>query len=286
MPIRVLIVDDEPTPRARVRRLLRDEPDAEVVGECEDGRAAVEQLRQLRPDVVFLDVSMPELDGFAVLDELPPALRPLVVFVTAYDEYALRAFDVHAVDYLLKPFERDRFRAAFSRLRERLAARRSSGAAPSPDAPVTPDGAGRALAALLEEVRAERRAIGELVERVQGAPGVTPQYADRVPVRTDGRITFVRLADVDWIEASGNYVRLHTARGEHVVRDSLAALETRLDPRRFVRIHRGTIVNLDRVKEMQPWFSGDYVLILQNSARLKLSRSYRDAILERMGDPG
>jgi two-component system LytT family response regulator len=266
MTIRVLIVDDEPVARTRIRRLLRGTPDVEIVGECEDGRSAVESIQQLRPDVVFLDIQMPEMDGFDTLAAVPESAQPLVVFVTAYDEYALRAFEVHAFDYLLKPFDSDRFRNAFARVRKQLEGRQA------PDM--------HAVLSLLQDIReGQERSLEHT-----GAPA-QPRFLDRLMIRTDGRFTFLKVAEIDWFDAAGNYVRVHSPRGAFLVRDSLASLEERLDPQSFVRIHRSTIVRLDAVKEMQAWFSGDHVVILHNGTRLKLSRSYRDHVRERMGSP-
>ena len=265
MPIRVLIVDDEPAARARIRRLLGDESNVEIVGECGDGDSAVKAVAELSPDVLFLDIQMPESDGFDVLERLERKPHPLVVFVTAYDQYALRAFEVHALDYLLKPFDAERFRAAFARVRERLANNERTEE--------------RLVRALLDELRAGR---GELERLVKGEP----RYIERIMVRSQGRITFLRVADLDFLEASGNYVKLHTAKGSHLIRETLSGLEARLDPAQFVRIHRSTIVNLDRVREMQPWFSGDYLVLLHSGAKLKLSRSYREAMENRMVSAG
>lgn len=257
MPIRVLIVDDEPAARSRIRRLLKDEPDVDVVGESSDGASAVSAVASLKPDVLFLDIQMPESDGFDVLERLPSDKRPLVVFVTAYDQYALKAFEVHALDYLLKPFDAERFRASFTRVRDRLAHDQRTDV--------------RLVRSLIDEIRAGRADLERLVKG-------EPRHLERIMVRSSGKITFVKVADLDWLEASGNYVRLHTARGSHLIRETLSNLESRLDPHQFVRIHRSTIVNLDRVKEMQPWFSGDYLVILHSGVKLKLSRSFREAI--------
>jgi two-component system LytT family response regulator len=190
---------------------------------------------------------------------------PLVVFVTAYDEYALQAFEVHALDYLLKPFDAERFRAAFSRVRERLTSNQRTETS--------------TMQSLVDELRAGRV---ELERLVRGEP----RYLERIMVRASGRITFLKVADLDWLEASGNYVKLHTARGSHLIRETLSGLESRLDPNLFVRIHRSTIVNLDRVKEMQPWFSVDYLVILHSGVKLKLSRSFREAMESRMLSAG
>ena len=253
MTIRALIVDDEPLARERIRHLLRGVDDVDVVGECRNGKAAVEAVRTKGPDLVFLDVQMPELDGFGVLEQLDPAEIPAVVFVTAYDRYAIEAFEVHALDYLLKPFDRDRFLKTVQRVRDHLRARNGT-ALP-----------GR-LQALLEDLSA------------RGG------RSDRVVVRSAGRIVFLPTAEIDWIEAADNYVRLHAGKQVHVMRETMQALEQMLDADRFVRIHRSSIVNLDRVREVQPWFHGEYVLILQDGTKLTTGRAYRarlDGLLRR-----
>jgi two-component system LytT family response regulator len=259
MTLSVVIVDDEAIARRRLRRLLGREQGVEIAAECRNGRDAIAEIRARAPDLVFLDVQMPELDGFAVLEALDPEHVPAVVFVTAYDHYAVRAFEVHALDYLLKPFSESRFRSAFRRARDLLAERN--------DRP--PDGR---ILALLERLAAD-----------VGRPGAT-DHLRRILVRTNGRVVFVRSSDVDWIEAAGNYVKLHVGRQAYLVRATLATIEERLDPATFARIHRSTIVNLDRIREMQPWFSGDSVLILHDGAKLRVTRTYREA-LERRLDP-
>jgi two-component system LytT family response regulator len=249
MKIRAAIVDDEPLARERLRTLLRAEGDVSVVAECAEGRAAVRAIETHRPDVVFLDVQMPEMDGFAVLQALSPRRVPNVVFVTAYDKYALQAFDVHAVDYLLKPFDRDRFRRALARVRAAVEA----GEPPTPR-----------LLALLERLRREGR-------------------LDRLVVKSRGRIVFLRADEIDWIEAAGNYVRVHAGKEAHLMRETLGTLEERLDHGRFVRIHRSTIVNLDSVKELVPSFHGDYVVRLRDGTELVLSRSFRGRVPHLLG---
>jgi two-component system LytT family response regulator len=260
----VLIADDEAVARARLRRLFAQSPDVAVVAECADGREAVAAVERLRPDVVFLDIRMPELDGFGVVDALAGEgaggghQAPHVVFVTAYDAHAVRAFEVNAVDYLLKPVDAERLRATLDRVRRRDAA---GGRAPAPDQ--------RRLLALLEELVAARPASARLGERLL--------------VRGEGRMYFVRLSDVDYLESAGNYVTLHAGEARHQVRERIGELARRLDPRRFVRIHRTAIVNVDRVREIQPWFSGDAVVILHSGRKLRLSRMYRAALEETFG---
>jgi len=282
--VRVLIVDDEALARQRVRRLLQNEADVEVVGEAETGRDAVAMIRELQPDLVCLDVQMPGLDGFGVLEELDGGPVPMVLFITAYDEHAQRAFDVHAVDYVLKPVDADRFRAAFDKARKQRA---NAVAA-------------ERLGELLETVRrladGSAAAAGGVADLAAGlsaggasaAAGAVPgagngRYASRILVKQDGRMFFVKTTEIDWIEADRNYVRLHVGKTAHTIRERISHLEETLDPRLFARIHRSTIVNLNRVREMQQWFSGDYVVILEDGTRLRLSRHYRDRVEKQVG---
>ena len=249
--IRALVADDEPLARARVVSLLKGESDIEVVRECATGEEARAAIEQGNLDLLFLDIQMPEVTGLDLARTIQANGMPAVVFVTAYDQYALRAFEVHALDYLLKPFSSDRFRAALGHAREHLAKRR---VAPAPG-----DDAARGGA--------------ELGRR------------NRLMVKSGGRIHFVRTGDIDWCEAAGNYVRMHVGQQEHLVRDTMAHLESQLDTQQFMRIHRSTIVNVDRIQEMQSSFNGEYVVLLRNGTRLTLSRGYRDAIQARLGKP-
>jgi two-component system LytT family response regulator len=257
MPItRALIVDDERMARKRLRTLLASEKDFDVVGECANGAAAVDTIRTLMPDLVFLDVQMPELDGFGVVREVGADRMPFVVFVTAFDQYALRAFEVSALDYLTKPFDRERFQDTLRRVRQQVALR--EGARTGRD--TVGDELHKRLAALLDQV--QRR----------------PRLAERLMIRTGGRVIFLRADEVDWIEAAGNYVKLHSGRDTHLLHEGLASLATRLDPSLFARIHRSTLVNLDRVREVQPWFHGDAVAILRDGTKLSVSRTYRQRL--------
>lgn len=284
MHVRVLIVDDEALARQRVRRLLQNEADVEVVGEAETGHEAVAMIRELQPDLVCLDVQMPGLDGFGVLRELDGGHVPMILFVTAYDEHAQRAFDVHAVDYVLKPVDADRFRAAFDKARKQRA---NAVAA-------------ERLGELLDTVRrladgsAPADTAAALAGGVAGVAGVPAaaataggnangRYASRILVKQDGRMFFVKTTEIDWIEADRNYVKLHVGKTAHTIRERISHLEETLDPRLFARIHRSTIVNLNRVREMQQWFSGDYVVILEDGTRLRLSRHYRDRVEKQVG---
>jgi len=247
--IRTLIVDDETHARTRIRQLLKDEPDFEILPECANGRQAVERIQREKPDLVFLDVQMPRLNGLDVCEAAAAAgaAMPLVIFVTAYDEYALKAFEFHAIDYLLKPFDRQRFQKALGHARDQLA--RAKGGATDPR-----------LCALLEDLRSRAARPGRLV------------------FRQNGRVIFIRPETLDWIEADGNYVRIHAGNESHYVRETLTALDAQLPADKFMRISRSIIVNLDRVKELQPLFYGDYVVILQNGSRLNMSRNYRDRL--------
>jgi two-component system LytT family response regulator len=250
--IRTLVVDDEPIARERILSLLQQETDVEVIGQCADGVQAVSAIQQQSPDLVFLDVQMPGCDGFGVIQNIGPDRMPTVVFVTAYDEYALRAFEVHALDYLLKPFGKDRFQETLKHARESLERRRAGDL-------------GRRLLALVHDLKPEQ------------------QRLDRLVVKSGGRVFFLRTEEIDWIEAAGNYVRLHLGEESHLFRETMNGMESRLDGRRFVRIHRSRIVNTERIKELQPWFNGEYVVILRNGTRLTLSRGYREKLQEQLG---
>jgi two-component system, LytTR family, response regulator len=244
MSLRILIVDDESAARRRIRRLLTGEDDVTVVGECADGVSALSAIAKCRPDVAFLDVQMPELDGFGVVRSLTAAELPALVFVTAYDRYALRAFDVQAIDYLLKPFTRERFRTALTRARDRV----------------------------------HERSKADRVARLLAHLDASQHYPARVAVRTGDRFVAVDWHDVDWIEAADNYVTLHVGGREYLLRDTLTSIERQLDPDRFTRVHRSAIVQLDRIVELHPATHGDADLVLRNGTRLTLTRTWRDAV--------
>jgi two-component system LytT family response regulator len=238
--MRALIVDDEELARERVRTLLAAHRDVELAGECANGFEAVREIERLDPDLLFLDIQMPQMDGFGVLEALRDrASLPAVIFVTAYDAYALKAFEVHAVDYLLKPFDRERFEAALDRVRRDR------------------DRGDAGLQSVLDDARKRLK---------------------RFVIRLPDRIYFIPIEDVDWMEAAGNYVRLHAGRESHLLRETMAHLEETLDAEVFLRIHRSTIVNVTRIRELQPTFGGDYLVTLRNDARLHLSRRYRAAL--------
>lgn len=253
MTLRVVVADDEPIALRGLRRLLAAMPGVEVVAECGNGREAVAAIQARRPDLAVLDVQMPELDGIGVVQALAPGELPGIVFVTAYDRYAVAAFDLHAIDYVLKPVRADRFRTALARARQRLAAERRD------------ELAGR---------------LGRLLEDLGSARG----GSDRFLVRSGKRAYFVPLSDIEWLEAADNYVRLHAGGRHHVIRETMKHLEEWL-PKRFVRVHRSAIVNLDRVGEMRPLPSGDWTLLMTGGATVTLSRGYRAAFEERVGRP-
>lgn len=252
MKLQTLIVDDEPLARERIRTLLADEPDVEIIGECANGRAAAAAIQKLKPDLLFLDVQMPELDGFGVLDQIAAAKMPTIIFVTAYDQYALRAFEVHALDYLLKPFDRERFQKALQRARLQIQQAKNGEI-------------NTRVLALLEDLRAEKK------------------WLERLVIKSGGRIFFLKVEEIDWIEAAGNYVRLHVERETHLLRETIKNLESQLDPKKFLRINRSTLVRLDRIKELQPWFNGEHAIILQDGVQLTSSRGYREKLDELMG---
>lgn len=247
MKIRTLIVDDEPLAREWVRNGLQNEPDLEIIGECGDGFEAVKAIAAEKPDLVLLDVQMPGLDGFGVLASVEAEDLPAVVFVTAFDRYALKAFEAHAVDYLMKPFSSERLHEAVERAR--AAIDRSA----SKDLKAT-------LHALLEDIRRERA------------------YPEWLLIKKDDRSVFLRVDDIDWIESARNNVRLHVGKDVYVYHETTSGIEARLDPRRFFRIHRSTIVHIERIREMHPWFNGDYAITLKDGTRLTLSSTYRERL--------
>jgi two-component system LytT family response regulator len=248
-----MVADDERVARNRLTRLLSEVGDAEVVAECADGASTIAAVKTEKPDVLFLDVEMPEGSGFDVAGAIAGVDRaPMIVFVTAFDQHAVRAFEVHATDYLLKPFGADRLAVTWQRVRDQLSRGDS--------------GTGRVLAALDE------------LKRSRANPG----YRDRLLVNNDGRSTIVKTVDIEWIEAAANYVKIHIGKAKYLLREPLTSLEGHLDPQHFVRVHRSAIVNLDFIAEIQPWFSGDQVIILKTGERVKLSRTFRKTFEERV----
>lgn len=249
-PLRAVLADDEPLARRRLRGVLAGQPDVEIAAECANGLEAVAAIERERPDVVFLDVRMPGLDGLGVLDRVPADLRPRVVFVTAYDRYAVRAFDLRAIDYVLKPYDDERLLAAVARARESMQT-----AQPVPE---------------LAEVVALLKNLNQ--------PNPAP-----LAVRTRRGTVLVPVEELDWVEAEDNYVRLHVAGKSHLLRATLAEMEERLPVRAFLRVHRGAIVNLERVRELQPSTHGDFKIVLRDGALVPMSRRFRAQVEERLG---
>jgi two-component system LytT family response regulator len=254
--IRTLIVDDEPLARRNLRVLLEKDPQIEIVEECRNGREAVKAINTLSPDLIFLDIQMPEMDGFDVLEHVGPEHIQAIIFVTAFDQYALKAFDVHALDYLLKPFDDERFAHALKRAKAQIEAHEINRLS-------------KRLLALLEERESERKVDQQ-------------DYLTRLMIKDSGRVRLLKVDEIDFVEADGNYAKLHAGRTTHLLREKMNDLEGRLDPARFVRIHRSIIVNLDRIKEMHPHFNGDYIVVLQDGRQLRMSRTRREHLEARL----
>lgn len=251
MNIRAVIVDDEPLARRGLLRFLKSDPEIEVLSECGDGQSAVGAILGKKPNLVFLDVQMPEMDGLEVVRRIGPAQMPTTIFVTAYDRYALQAFDANALDYLLKPVGQERFQIALGRAKERISEKSKSETV-------------LRMMATLEEIKRQ------------------DEYLERLPVSGNGRILFVKTKEIDWIEANGNYARLYVGAQTHDIRETLSTLERKLNPRDFLRIHRSTIVNVHFIREIQPWFHGYHLVLLQNGKELRMSR-YQDEVAKRLG---
>jgi two-component system LytT family response regulator len=252
--IKTLIVDDEPLARRNLRVLLERDPQIEILDECRNGREAVKAINTLSPDLIFLDIQMPEMDGFDVLARVGPEHIQAIIFVTAFDQYALKAFDVHALDYLLKPFDDERFARALERAKSQIAAREINQLS-------------ERLLALLEEREGSKQ---------------EERYLTRLMIKASSRMMLLKVDEIDFIEADGNYAKLHAGRKTHLLREKMNDLEGRLDPAKFVRIHRSIIVNLERIKEMHPHFNGDYVVVLEDGRQLKLSRTRREHLEARL----
>lgn len=249
MKIRTVVVDDEPLARRRILSLLKSDASFEVVGECGSGEAAVETILSVKPDLVFLDVQMPSLDGFGVLQAIAPVHMPLIIFVTAFDQYAVQAFDAHAADYLLKPFRLERFREALKRARQQLEQGYDN----------------QKLLALVRQFNADH---------------------ERIVIRTEGRIVFLKAAEIDWIQAAANYVHVHCREQNYSVREKISSLEEVLPANKFMRIHRSIIVNLDKVREIQPCGAGEFIVLLNSGRELPLGRTYRQAVENSVGHVG
>ena len=253
--ITVLIVDDEPLARKFIRRMLENDRSIEIVGECGNGKEAVAVVLEKKPDLVFLDIQMPEMDGFTMIETFGIENLPNIVFVTAYEQYAIRAFEIHALDYLLKPFDQARFEKAMKHVRAKFADQRQN--------------------------ETEQKQIAALLENVKQKP----RFLDRLVIKADGRIVFLKTEDIDWIQADDKYVHLHAGNKSHLVRQTLGAMEAQLDTQTFIRVHRSAIVNIGRIKELQPMFTGEHTIILENGTKLTLSRSYKNKLFELLGNP-
>ena len=251
MSLTALVIDDEPIARHAVVRLLREDPDIEVTGECGDGVSAVAAIREQSPDLVFLDIQMPAITGLDVVATIGAARMPATIFVTAYEQFAVRAFEANAVDYLVKPFSRERFAETLRRAKQRLATARGADA----------DATARIM-----------QALASLQQR--------DAYLERIPVREDERVVLVDVDDIVWVKASGNTVRLHLADRVHEVRETMATLAARLDPRHFARVHRSAIINIRRVKDIHPWFNGYHVVTMDTGQQLRMSRYQHEAFLK------
>lgn len=245
MNIRTLIVEDMLLARQRLKRHLKKEPDITIVGESTNGAEAVAAIESIKPDLVFLDVQMPEMDGFEVVETVGIGNMPAVIFVTAFDQFALRAFEVHAIDYLLKPFDEERLKRTLERARKIIQEPKN-------------ENLDERMRKLLEDFRSE------------------PKYIKRLAVKNAGRTIYLHVDEIDWISAAGNYLELHIGKKTHLIRERLTALEPKLDPERFVRIHRSTVLNVERVKEVHPLFNGDQIVILKDATELTISRTYRE----------
>ncbi len=256
--IKTLIVDDEPLARRNLRLLLESDSQIEIIGECRNGKEAVKAIEASRPDLIFLDIQMPEMGGFDVIDQVGAEHVQAIVFVTAFDQYALKAFEVHALDYLLKPFDDLRFTQTLARAKLQIESREINKIS-------------KRLLALLEERESQK------VLSTRQKP-----YLTRLMIKLASRVVLLKVEDIDWIEADGNYAKLHVGKKAHLLREKMHDLESQLDPQRFVRIHRSIIVNLDRIKELHPHFNGDYIVVLEDGRQLKLSRSRREQLETRL----
>ena len=262
--IRVLIVDDESLARKRIRDLLSERDEFEIVAECENGNDAVEAINEGTADLLFLDIQMQDIDGFDVLKDFDPAALPKIIFITAYDQYALRAFEVHAIDYLLKPFDDERFGEMLDHVKSQIKKDNIQDL-------------GSQLTSLLSDVESSK------TQKKINKPQTIQPFQKRLVIKSTGKISFVEVEEIDWIGAEGSYVSLNTNGKSQLMRGTLKKLETLLNPEKFLRIHRSTIVNISSIQELKPHFHGEYVVILKNGKRLKLSRSYRESAERLLG---
>jgi len=253
--IRAIIIDDEPLAREKVNLFAAGEPDIEIVASCSNGHEAIASYNRFKPDLLFLDIQMPEIDGFEVLQRLSSNGLPGIIFITAYDEFALRAFEFHALDYLLKPYNRERFQKSVAHARTIL------------QSTIEAETTSEQIKALLNSIQQRSNKLERLI------------------VKTNGRTIFLRIDEIDWVEAAGNYVKLHVGNESHLIRETMNGLEQQLNPQQFIRIHRSTIINIEKIKELEPYFNGEYKVILNNSTQLILSRNYRENFTNVLGKP-
>jgi two-component system LytT family response regulator len=263
--IRALVIDDESLAREVLLVMLGDDPEIEVIAECRNGREAVTAIREQSPDVVFLDIQMPEMDGFQVIEEIGVKQMPVTVFVTAYDKHALRAFEAHALDYLLKPFDHDRFESTLQRAKTTVRQQRLGEISEN-------------LLAVLQDNKLKTGVSTSEMDKKTPKETVHTESIDRVVIKLSGRIYFLKVEEIDWVEAAGDYLSLHSGSQAHLIRETMGDFHSKLDPRKFLRIHRSTIVNIERIKDIQPFFKGEYVITLTSGKRLKGSRGYRHEI--------
>ena len=260
--IRALVVDDESLAREALLVMLDGDPEMEVIGECRNGKEAVTVIREQSPDVVFLDIQMPEMDGFQVVEEVGARQMPVTVFVTAYDKYALRAFEAHALDYLLKPFDHDRFNSTLQRAKTFVRQQKLGEISES-------------LFAMLQDMKLNTGESPTNADNRKPERAAQKELIDRVVIKSGGRIYFLKIEDIDWVEGAGDYLNLHSSNQTHLIRETMGNFQAKLDPRKFLRIHRSTIVNIERIKDIQPLFKGEYLITLTSGLRLKASRGYR-----------
>jgi two-component system LytT family response regulator len=253
--IRAIIIDDEPLAREKVKLFAGDEPDIEIVDVCSNGHEAIASYNRYKPDLLFLDIQMPEMNGFEILQHLQGNTLSAVIFITAYDEFALRAFEFHAIDYLLKPYDRERFQRSVAHARVAL------------------------------HTTGQLETTAEQIKVLLDSVHQNSAKLERLIVKTNGKIIFLRLEEVDWIESAGNYVKLHCGNETHLIRETMNGLEQQLNPKKFIRIHRCTIINIEKIKELEPYFNGEYKVILNNNSQVFLSRNYKENFTKVLGKP-
>lgn len=255
--IRTIIIDDEPLAREKIRTFLEAEDDIEVIGECKNSTEAIASIKDLKPHLIFLDIKMPGMNGFEMLENLNLKILPAIIFTTAYDKYALKAFEVHALDYLLKPFDRDRFQLTLNRARKHLSSKQIE------------DNNNKILEALndLKERKVEEKEVSK-----------SDKYLEKIVIKTSDKIYFMKTSELEWLEASGNYIKLFANGASHLTRDTMNAMEKKLNPEKFVRIHRSVIINSDFIKELKPWFNGEYEVYMKNKTKFISGRTYKSNI--------